>query len=266
MLDALRNHWPEYLMEAAGLGTFMVSAGLFGVILFHPASAMVQALPDPLPRRLLMGLAMGLTAIGIIYSPWGRQSGAHLNPAVTLTFTALGKVAPWDALFYILAQFVGGTTGVYLALALLGERFALPPISYVATMPGEYGPWTAFAAEAVITFILMTVVLTTSNIRKTSRYTGLFAGCLVATYITIEAPISGMSMNPARSFASAFPGGLWDNLWIYFTAPPVGMLAAAGFYRGILKGHEVYCAKLNHHTSRRCIFLGCRFGDLLKGK
>ncbi|WP_306536698.1 MIP/aquaporin family protein [Geobacter sp.] len=266
MLDALRNHWPEYLMEAAGLGIFMISAGLFGVILFHPASAVVQALPDPLPRRILMGLAMGLTAIGIIYSPWGRQSGAHLNPAVTLTFTTLGKVAPWDAIFYILAQFVGGTTGVYAVLALLGERFAEPPVSYVATMPGGYGPWVAFTAEVIITFILMTVVLTTSNIRKTSRYTGLFAGCLVATYITIVAPISGMSMNPARSFASAFPGGLWDNLWIYFTAPPLGMLAAAGFYRGILKGHDIYCAKLNHHTSRRCIFLGCRFGDLLKGK
>jgi aquaporin Z len=133
-------------------------------------------------------------------------------------------------------------------------------------MPGGYGPWAAFAAETVITFILMTVVLTTSNMRKTSRYTGLFAGGLIAIYIILVAPISGMSMNPARSFASAFPGGLWEHLWIYFTAPPLGMLTAAGFYRWILKGHDIYCAKLNHFTSRRCIFLGCRFGDLLKGK
>ena len=66
-----------------------------------------------------MGAIMGLTAIGLIYSPWGQQSGAHLNPAVTLTFWRLGKVATWDALFYVLAQFAGGALGV-----LAGPRAA----------------------------------------------------------------------------------------------------------------------------------------------
>ena len=139
MVDALRRHWPEYLMEAWGLGTFMVSAGLFATLLWYPGSPLAQALPDGMARRALMGLAMGLTAIGIIYSPWGQRSGAHINPAVTLTFWRLGKVATWDAIFYIAAQFIGGLLGVLAVLALLGLAFADPPVSYVATLPGPDG-------------------------------------------------------------------------------------------------------------------------------
>jgi aquaporin Z len=81
-----RGHLPEYLMEALGLGLFMASAGAFATLLFHSASPVPAAVPDPLARRALMGLAMGLTAVGNIYSPWGQRSGAPLNPATTLTF------------------------------------------------------------------------------------------------------------------------------------------------------------------------------------
>jgi aquaporin Z len=99
MADALRRHWPEYLMEAAGLGLFMVSAGVCATLLWYPGSPLADAVPDGVGRRAVMGLIMGLTAIAIIYSPWDQQSGAHLNPALTLTFWRLGKVAGWDALF-----------------------------------------------------------------------------------------------------------------------------------------------------------------------
>jgi aquaporin Z len=94
MLKALRAHWPEYLMEAAGLGAFMLSACAFSAILEHPGSPVRQAIADPVLRRVLMGMAMGLTAISIVYSPWGKRSGAHLNPSMTLTFFRLGKVEP----------------------------------------------------------------------------------------------------------------------------------------------------------------------------
>jgi len=265
MFQALREHWPEYLMEAGGLGIFMISAGAFGVLLFYPNSPLVQALPDPLIRRILMGGAMGTTAACIIYSPWGQQSGAHLNPAVTLTFLYLGKVAPWDALFYIIAQFLGGIAGVFVALGVLGEKFSAPPVSYVATMPG--GDFAAaFVVEVIMTFILMTTVLVATNSRRFARYTGFLAGFLVAAFITLAAPISGMSMNPARSFASAFPPMLWNGLWIYFTAPPLGMLTAAMAYRVVRHGREVGCAKLNHHTIRRCIFLHCRYAEMMAEK
>jgi aquaporin Z len=252
--DALRRHWPEYLMEAAGLGLFMVSAGLFGTLLFYPHSPAVAALPEPLARQALIGAIMGLTAIGIIYSPWGQQSGAHLNPAVTLTFWRLGKVATWDALFYVLAQFVGGALGVLAVLALLGQAFADPPVAYVATVPGPAGALVALLAETTIAFGLMLVILLTTNAAHLMRLAGVFAGCLVALYITFEAPLSGMSMNPARTLASALPGRLFDALWIYFAGPTAGMLLAVEAYRLIRRTPDVICAKLNHHTHRRCIF------------
>jgi aquaporin Z len=253
-LDALRRHWPEYLMEAAGLGLFMVSAGLFGTLLFHPGSPVAQALPDPLLQRALMGLIMGLTAIAIIYSPWGQQSGAHINPAVTLTFWRLGKVETWDAVFYVIAQFIGGALGVLLVLALLGAAFADPPVQYVATVPGPSGIPTALLAEVAISCGLMLMILFTTNTPRLMRLTGVFAGCLVALYITLEAPFSGMSMNPARSVASALPGNLWQAWWIYFVGPAAGMLLAVEVYRLLRGVPAVACAKLNHHTHRRCIF------------
>jgi aquaporin Z len=84
-------------MEAAGLGLFMLSACAFTALLYHQCSLIGRSLESQILRRVLMGLAMALTAVAIIYSPWGRRSGAHLNPAVTLTFWRLGKVAGWDA-------------------------------------------------------------------------------------------------------------------------------------------------------------------------
>src|SRR5438445_13007216 len=94
MLETMRRHWPEYLMEAAGLGLFMISAAVFATLLEHPSSPIHQALPDPFMRRALMGLAMWLTAVSIISSPWGLQSCSHINMAVTQTIFRLGIIAP----------------------------------------------------------------------------------------------------------------------------------------------------------------------------
>src|SRR5213594_4282233 len=230
MLSPLKKHWPEYLMEAAELGIFMVSACVVVAILEHPASPINQAMPDPVIRRVLTGIAMGLTAIGIVYSPWGKQSGAHFNPSFTLTFFRLGKVEAWDAVFYAVAQFIGGVAGVVLTAAIVGSPIGHPSVNYVATVPGAQGTAVAFVAELLISFLQMTVVLKVSNHPRLARFTGLFAGTLVASYISLEAPFSGMSMNPARTFASAFPAQLWTALWVYFTAPPLGMLLAAALY------------------------------------
>ena len=111
MTEALKHHWPEYLIEAICLGLFMISAFSFATLLEHPSSPVHQAIANSTLRRFLMGLAMGGTAIAIIYSPWGQQSGAHINPSTTLTFFRLGKVARWDAVFYIAGQFLGGAVG-----------------------------------------------------------------------------------------------------------------------------------------------------------
>ncbi len=260
-LDALRTHWPEYLCEAIELGLFMISAGLFTILLEYPSSPAFKAIADPFFRRMLIGLAMGGTAIAIVFSPLGKRSGAHFNPSVTLTFWRLGKVQRWDALFYIIAQFIGGIIGVMIVGWFVRDALADRAVNFVATLPGSHGVVIAFFAEFLIAFLLMTVVLRVSNTPGLARYTGIFAGCLVATYITFEAPFSGMSMNPARTFASAFTGHLWTGLWIYFTAPVLAMQLAASLY---LRGRgEVYCAKYHHHNRARCIF-NCRFSELLE--
>jgi aquaporin Z len=253
-MNVLRRHYPEYLMEAAGLGFFMISASLVTALLEYPVSPIRQAISDPSLRRFIIGVAMGLTAIAIIYSPWGKQSGAHINPVVTFTFFRLGKIKPVDALFYVISQFVGGWLGVLLAARILQGAIAHPTVNYIVTIPGKSGASIAFIAELFISFGMMMMILIVSNQSKLSRFTGLFAGVLIAAYITIEAPLSGMSMNPARTLASALLASHWTALWVYFTAPLLGMLLAAETYVRVKGRHAVYCAKLHHQNDQRCIF------------
>ena len=246
-------HWREYLIEGWALGMFMVSAGAVTTLIEHPDFGVPALVPDADVRRALIGLAMGLTAMALIYSPWGKRSGAHMNPAVTLTFWRLGRVRGADAAGYVAAQFLGGLLGVLLVLALFGRRFADPPVAFVATRPAHGAP-LAFLLELMISCGLMSVVLAFSSRARLAPFTGVAAGALVAFYIAVEAPFSGMSMNPARSFASAAPGGSWHALWIYFVAPPLGMLAAAAIHRRA--GSEAGCAKLRHTSDTRCIHCG----------
>jgi len=257
---ALRRHWPEYLIEAAGLGAFLLSACVCAALLFHPGSPLAGAIGSEGLRRALMGLAMGATLVALVYSPWGQRSGAHFNPVLTLTFLGLRRIEPADAAWYVVAQFAGAWAGVTLAGRLLGSAIVGDPaVNHVVTAPGAAGPAVAFAAEVAISFGMMALVLFFSNRRELNRYTGLAAAALLALYITVESPLSGTSMNPARSLGSAETAGMFDGLWIYFTAPAIGMaLAAAAYVRK--KGHgAVLCCKLHHDNQQRCIFR-CRYG------
>ena len=246
------SHWPEYLIEAGALGCFMISACVFGTLLGAPGSPVVHAVQSPLVRRMVMGILMGLTLIAIVYSPWGRRSGAQMNPALTLTFHRLGRSARRDAAAYVLAQFAGGALGVLVASALIGNALAAPGVMYVVTEPGMLGVTVAFVAELVISAIMMTMVLRTSSSERWKRYTGLFAGLLVAAYIAIEAPLSGMSMNPARTVASALAAHHWVAVWVYFLAPLGGMLVAAEIFVRTRGRSRMPCGKLMH--ANPCLF------------
>lgn len=255
------THWPEYLMEAAELGIFMISACVVSVLLWHPQSPAYSSISNDYVRRLLTGLAMGLTTIAVVYSPWGQQSGAHFNPSFTLAFWRLKKIATVDAAFYIAAQFMGGIAGVWASSLIVGSiRLSSPAVKYAVTVPGPRGTTIAFIAEALISFLLFFVVLMVSNRKSMARYTPLFVGSMVALYITFESPLSGMSMNPARTLGSAVIPHIWTSLWIYFTAPPLGMLAAAEVFVR-LRDSLPFCAKLHHHNSKRCIF-HCAFDQM----
>jgi aquaporin Z len=251
---SLRLHWPEYLMEAGESGIYLFSACVFATLLWHPASPLQPHLPSDAVRRMLMGLAMGATIIAIVLSPWGQQSGAHFNPAVTFTFYRLQKVALWDAVFYCVSQLLGAAAGVALASLVLQGAPAHKAVRYAATIPGIYGDTVAFVAELAISFILMSSILFASNHKVLAPYTHYFAAILVAVYIAFESPLSGMSTNPARTFGPALYASYWHALWIYFIGPPLGMLAAAEILLVARRWQGPYCAKLHHHNDKRCIF------------
>jgi aquaporin Z len=205
--------------------------------------------------RAIFGIAMGVTAISIVYSPWGARSGAHLNPSVTLSFAWLRKLHPLDAVAYVFAQFLGGALGFALIARLAGSFLLGPPANAIVTKPGSGGVPVAFVSETLIAFVLMSIVLIVSNApAPLSRWTGVAAGTLVALFVTFEAPYSGMSMNPARTLASALVAHDFTAIWIYFSAPPFGMfLAAAAFV--IVRGRRaVRCGRLNHTGPSPCIF------------
>lgn len=254
MLETLRRHWPEYAIEALLLALFMVIACSFTLLLEHPGSPVRHAIGSPLARRALMGLAMGTTAAALVYSPLGKRSGAHMNPAVTLAFLRLGKVAGRDAAFYVAAQIAGACAGMLVAALVAREALGEPHVNWIATLPGPRGEAAAFAAEAAISFGLMSAVLAATSRPRLERFAGLLAGTLVALWITFEAPLSGMSMNPARSFGPALSAGQWRGFWIYASAPLLGMLAAAQLHAR--RGPRGGCAKLHHANPTRCIFCG----------
>ena len=154
---------------------------------------------------------------------------------------------------YVGAQFVGGVLGISLAACALAGWISDPAVNYVATAPGAFGQAATFAGEASISFLMMLVVLTASNQRRVAPFTGVIVAMLIATFITLEAPLSGMSMNPARSLGPDVVGDMWRGLWIYFVAPPLGMLAAAETYVRARGRLSIRCAKL-HHDRGPCIF------------
>jgi aquaporin Z len=259
-MRTIARHWPEYAIEGGCLGLFMVCAAGFATLLNHPTSPLAAWHHSPMVGRLVMGIAMGLTLIAIVYSRAGARSGAHMNPAVTLTYLRLGKIQRVDAAGYIAGQFAGGAAGILFATRLLGGWPAHPSVNYIATVPGPAGMAAAFAGEAVISFGMFLMVLTVSNNARLSRFTGICAGALVALYITLEAPLSGMSMNPARTLGPALLAHTTQSAWIYFVAPAAGMLLAAEWFvrrRGIAR---VRCAKLHHPMDVRCIF-NCDFQE-----
>ncbi len=234
MLDNLKSHWREYLMEGVGLAGFIIGASLLTTLLEHPDLFVMESVLGyhPLLRRVPLGLVMGAYVAGVVYL-FGERSGAHINPAVTCAFLRLGKIAKLDAALYILAQFGGATLAALLMSVVLGELYAHPSIHYVTTVSDNTarGVEKAFIAEFIISFVLMFVVLIVISSKHLEKFAAIVTGVLLTIYLIVETPYSGMSLNPARSFGSAFAAGEWRDLWIYFTAPVLAMLSATELFR-----------------------------------
>ncbi len=217
-------------MEAGGLMVFMLGAGVFTTLFLYPGSAVQQALPTNLLRHAAIGACMGIVTFGIV-SAIGMKSGAHINPAVTWSFYRQGKIGGWDAIFYTLFQFVGAIIAPVLLLAAIGDPFTHDKVKFATSQPGPQGHTAAFVAEFVISFILMLAVLIALSSKRLEKLAPAIIGGLIAIYITAVGPISGMSMNPARTFGSALIADQYKGLWIYFVAPMLAMLLATEIYR-----------------------------------
>ncbi|MEZ5785797.1 MAG: aquaporin [Xanthobacteraceae bacterium] len=255
-IEALRRHWPEYAIEGWALGMFMVSACVATVLLYDPRAPTFDLIENSFWKRVVMAAAMSGTAVAIIYSPWGKRSGAHMNPAFTLSFWMMGKIKTVDAIWYAVFQTIGGVIGALLTYGLTGGLVADPQANWAVTVPGPQGVGAALFSELIIAFIMMYVVTVTLNSRF-ANLTGIAAGSLIFLYVLYESPYSGFGMNPARSFASALPSGTWTAFWIYLLAPPTGMLTALAVHSHLL-GIEIKFTqpKLNPNFDTRCIHSG----------
>jgi aquaporin Z len=217
----------KYIDEALGLGIFMFSAGFFDALLNYPGLPFRHDLPSALLRRFLVGLSMGLTAFYIFTSPFGRKSGAYINPSITIIRYRLGDIDITDGIFYALFQFLGGALGMWLVVLLFPRWMENPDINYIVTVPGKSGTTVAFLLEFLLSFILIVVVLVMEKKEKTEKYAPLVVSILITLFITFESPYSGMSINPARTFASALVAGQWTAFWLYCVAPTSGMWLGA---------------------------------------
>ncbi|HEX7639282.1 MAG TPA: aquaporin [Burkholderiaceae bacterium] len=248
---ALRRHLGEYLIEAFFLALFITAAGVVATVLDMPA--VHRAVGGPAARRAVAGAAMGLLAMAMIYSPWGRRSGTHLNPAMTLAFWRLRKVGHYDLLFYVLAQFAGGAAGIGVVRAWMAPALVDGPGTGV--LPTEFGGLLmAFAVEFVMAATAMLVVLLTINHIALYRWAGVACGLLAAVYAAFQSPLSALGMNPARTAFAALAAGRGDALWVSLLAPVLGMLLAVDAYRLLTGRTQVACAKLAHNVEGRCIF------------
>jgi aquaporin Z len=214
----------DYCYEGLGLGIFMFSAGFFDALIDSPNLPIRQHIHSALIRRFLIGITMGLTALYIFNAPFGKKSGAYINPAVTLVQYRLQNIDRKDAFFYMLFQFMGGTIGMYLVYLAIPALISSPAINYIVTQPGTTGTAIAFIMEFMISFFIISTVLFTSDNKHLAKYTSLFVAILITLFITFEAPYSGMSMNPARTFSSAIISNQWKVFWLYCIAPIGGML------------------------------------------
>jgi aquaporin Z len=259
----MRRNLSMYACELAGTA-LLLFCGISAVALMWGSGSPVPVVPVPALRRLITGLLFAGGATAVVYSPLGKRSGAHINPAVTLAFWRLGKVPTRDAAAYIGAQIAGAFAGT--AAAAIVWRDLARSVQYAATAPGAGWTWqAALVAEGLCTFALVFLIFVCVNKPAVAARTGLIAGGFVALLVMIEAPVSGTSVNPARSVAPALFVPLYEDQWIYFVGPIAGALLAAAAYRRQWGGTTV-CAKLYHTADYPCPFPDCGYRLLAAGE
>jgi aquaporin Z len=237
------------LFFAELIGTaVLVGGGLSCVIfMFGAGSPMPGIVPSEPLRLALTAFLFGCVGTIVTLSRIGRESGAHINPAVTLGFWMMHKLDLRATVGYVIAQLLGGCLG---ALPLLAWGAMGRSIDFGATVPGKgYSTAAVVLGEAATTFGLVSCLCLFLGFRHLRRYTPFAIPVLYAVMVPLEAHISGTSTNPARTLGPALISGRWDGWWIYWVGPMLGMLAAVVACSSLARRIEV--AKLYHFESDR---------------
>ena len=234
-----------FLSEMCGTALLLM-IGLSSVIfMFSESSPFVTLVPSVTLRRMLNGFFFGSVGAAIALSPIGRISGAHINPVVTMGFYLTGKLTRRSAIGYVVAQLCGAIVGC-LPLLLWGSMGR--SMAYAVTLPGHgYSTSVVILGEVVTTFCLITYLCIFLAFHRLRRYTPFFIPFLFAIMVPLEAGISGISVNPARSFGPSVISGVWTGWWIYWVGPVIGGLLGILACNSLAKRIEV--AKLYHFDS-----------------
>jgi aquaporin Z len=239
--------WRLFLCELSGTAV-LVLVGLSVVIgMFGTGSPMLQLIPNEGLRQLITGFLFGTTGASIALSVVGKESGAHINPAVTMVFWLFRKLDGRTAIIYVLGQLAGGVIG---SLPLLAWGPVGRSVIFGATLPGTgYSTPAVFLGETATTFAMVSLLLVFIGFRRLRPFTpGIFPP-LYAIMVYLEAPISGTSTNPARSLGPALISGQWQGWWIYWIGPLFGALLAA--LACSLLAKRITVAKLYYFDSDR---------------
>lgn len=226
------------------LGTFLVLlVGLSAVCFDLGSGSPLQPLPHSL-RLLITGLVFAATGSVFALTPPGRRSGAHLNPVVTLAFWTQRKVHWHDLVGYVVAQFLGGLLGAWLVV--LVWRGWAASVHDGATQPGQgvSAPEAVLIEAAMTALVVLTILVMTSH-RRAARYTPLVLWLEIAALVWWCAPLTGTSLNPARSLGPDVVGSMLGSYWIYVVGPCLGGAIAVGLFR-FASPVEVLTTKLFH--------------------
>jgi aquaporin Z len=235
-----------FFAEFAGTALLLLGGLSLVIFMFGAGSAAAELIPNVKVRQAITGFLFGCIGAAIAISPIGKVSGAHVNPAVTVGFWLLGKLEGRLAITYVSGQLAGAVVGC-IPLLLWGDMGR--SLNFGGTTPGvAYTVPEALLGEVLTTFALMFMLMVFIAFRELRPFTPFMVPFLYGVMVPLEADVSGISTNPARSFGPAVVSGVWDAWWIYWIGPLIGVVLASAV--GYRLARRVAIAKLYHFDAQ----------------